>query len=233
MIEPAALIAFLRDYAAPERCAVVLCGSATRDQDIVPGDIDTVVVTNGSWIQRSKERWNNVVLDIQVGPYWYYIDRLRREQQPGLISMFATGRVVAECDGLGESVRHVALDLYEKGPPVTPFEAFHQRQRAGALIGRARRYVAASPQIAQAALLDALTMILHLGARAENRWFEAFHIDFLRMSRSGPMASLLRSIDFSDIGAAADKVERLLEIVTGESLESSLLTSTPRIKLIP
>ena len=227
-----ALVEHLQKLVAPTPCGVLICGSATRVSDVPPGDIDIVLVIDEPWIQKSKHRWGNVALDVQIGSARYYIERLRTDQPAGLVEMFATGTIVMDEGGLTESVCTVARAMFKAGPAVVPFQELYERQRAAALLDRARRTVSRSPYVARALAAEALGLVFRGIARSENRWPEAFHAEFRRHQSESDIGALLLSLSSCDALSEIAIVERILTIATGQEIEQSMYGQTPRIRVI-
>lgn len=225
------LVKHLGSLVAPARFGILICGSATRPSAVAPGDIDVVIVIDQPWIQKSKERWQGVLLDIQIGPAKYYADRLTEEQPAGLVRMFATGSTFSDQSGFVGFLQATAKRIFAAGPVEIPFQVLYERQRIAALLGRARRYLPLYPVIARSLAYEALAMTVHLAAYKDGCWPDSFTSEYSSCARDKRFEDILAGLLQATDAKAIEILETLLERVTGESFELSLCATTPRIRI--
>lgn len=225
------LLRHLESYVTPANFGVLICGSATRKSLVQPGDIDIVVVTSEPWIQKRKERWQNTLLDVQIGPVTYYAERMVREVPAGLLRMFATGAAFSDDHGYVSRLQKIAKRVFGAGPAEIPLQTYYDRQRAVTLLDRARRYLNYQPVVSRALTFEALGLVCRVASSAAGRWPAAIAMEYSTLLEDATTRSLLEDLSDCDDSSAIRSIERLLEVVTGECLEASRCGSTPRIRI--
>ena len=200
----------VRAELGPALCGLIATGSRVAGTASQASDLDLIALVDANLWQRRYLRHGAVDIDLTVGSRDYFEPLLRGDANMGLLSMFATGCVVADANGTAAELVGLARATLAAGrPPINPEMIFSFRHRGWTLLQSTRQAFAHGEAAGRFTAYAAAQSLLDIYCATHRIWIGGLKDAYRSLPEQAP--DLWQSIEAL---FDADSAESVLDALT-------------------
>ncbi len=197
------------DEIGPTLSGLIATGSRVTGTAAQHSDLDLIALVDADVWQRRYLRHAAVDVDVTVASRGYFEPLLRSDANMGLLSMFASGRVLADTAGTAEELVCLARATLARGrPPINPEMVFSFRHRAWTLLQTTRQAFAHGEAAGRFTAYAAAQTLLDIYCSTHRIWIGGLKDTYRSLPQQAP--DLWQWIEAL---SGADSVESVLDVL--------------------